>query len=157
MVICLISKHFLTSEFIKREEIPDLLTAERDRGLLLFPILIGPCIWNRISWLKQIQMFTANSNYLSKYKADDDEVDDFLNKAVNEIAEFLEAEESERKELSAPVLTSRFPQLPDDAVDIKHPDFELLPHPDWLPPFVNKRDDLDIPDLPDIPESVQLL
>ncbi|MCP4690215.1 MAG: toll/interleukin-1 receptor domain-containing protein, partial [Desulfobacterales bacterium] len=56
VAVCLISADYLTSDFCKKEEIPFLLErCERD-GMAILPILVRPCLWKRISWLKETQM-----------------------------------------------------------------------------------------------------
>ena len=47
----------LASDFINKEEIPALKRRRQQEGMLLMPILISPCTWEAIEWLKGIQMF----------------------------------------------------------------------------------------------------
>lgn len=52
--ILLISADFLTSNFIKRKEIPIILKRRKKEGLVVIPFILKPCSWQRISWLSKI-------------------------------------------------------------------------------------------------------
>ena len=43
--VLLISQHFLASEFIRQSELPRLLD-ERCQGLPIFPLIVGPCLYD---------------------------------------------------------------------------------------------------------------
>ncbi|MBI5633476.1 MAG: TIR domain-containing protein [Nitrospirae bacterium] len=64
--VCLISKHYLSSDFINKEEVPYLLEKRRNEGMLLVPILLAPCPWTVTSWLKTIQMFPRNGKCIGE-------------------------------------------------------------------------------------------
>ncbi len=55
IAILLISSHFLTSDFILNNEIPLILREKRERGLLIYPIIVSYCHWKKIDWLEPIQ------------------------------------------------------------------------------------------------------
>jgi hypothetical protein len=59
MTICLISKHYLNSDFIRTKEIPRILNKQKE-GMIVFPVLIMNCTWKVISWLKGLQMFPGD-------------------------------------------------------------------------------------------------
>jgi capsular exopolysaccharide synthesis family protein len=65
VAILLISKSFLSSEFILREEVPRLLMRRSEDGLRVFPILIKPCDWEAVPWLREMQVMTLNGLALS--------------------------------------------------------------------------------------------
>ena len=48
VVIVLISKYFLTSEFILRKEVPHLLKRRQACGLRVIPLIVRPCSWAKI-------------------------------------------------------------------------------------------------------------
>jgi len=56
VAILLISVYFLTSDFITRKEIPDILQRRTKDGLHIIPILIRDCAWKRVPWLKAINI-----------------------------------------------------------------------------------------------------
>jgi hypothetical protein len=62
--ILLISADFLSSGFIKHEEIPRIF---EDKARDVFPILLRPCAWNLVNWLNQIQVRLAEGKALSEW------------------------------------------------------------------------------------------
>jgi len=60
VAICLITANYLSSDFINKEEIPAFKEKRGNEGLLLVPILVRPCPWKKIRWLKSIQIFPAD-------------------------------------------------------------------------------------------------
>jgi len=68
IAICLISAHYLGSDFINKEEIPELRRRRQEEGMLLMPILLSPCAWKAIHWLKGIQMFPGDGFSLDEIK-----------------------------------------------------------------------------------------
>jgi len=54
--VCLISAHYLSSPFVRKEEVPFLLEKREKNGLLLLPVLLSACPWHRVDWLKAIEM-----------------------------------------------------------------------------------------------------
>lgn len=66
VAVCLISAHYLASDFINKEEIPALKRRRQQEGMLLMPILISPCPWEAITWLKGIQMFPKDGISLAE-------------------------------------------------------------------------------------------
>lgn len=52
--ILLISANYLTSNFIKRNEIPKILERREKEGLVVIPFILKPCAWQKISWLSKI-------------------------------------------------------------------------------------------------------
>ncbi len=54
VAIMLISADFLTSEFIRTEEVPTLLERREREGVWVIPLIVRPCRWQNIEWLKAI-------------------------------------------------------------------------------------------------------
>ncbi len=63
--ILLISKNFLTSDFILDEEIPRLLLRRQNEGIKIFPIIVSPCVWDEINWLKKMNCRPKDGKPLS--------------------------------------------------------------------------------------------
>ena len=74
--ILLISRHFLTSDFILSKEIPRLLQRREKEGLRIIPLIISPCAWQTVDWLAAIQGYPADNIPLSG--RDEHEVDHLL-------------------------------------------------------------------------------
>jgi hypothetical protein len=56
LAILLISADFLGSEFILNVEIPQILERHRAGELAVVPVLVRPCPWEAVPWLREIQM-----------------------------------------------------------------------------------------------------
>jgi hypothetical protein len=56
IAILLISANSLTSEFIKNVEIPHLIKRRDAKFMRLYPIIIEPCDWEAVTWLKEMNL-----------------------------------------------------------------------------------------------------
>lgn len=54
--VLLISAPFLTSKFVRQEEIPRLFERHETGGMKLYPLLVQPCPWERVEWLARLQL-----------------------------------------------------------------------------------------------------
>ncbi|MEN6426704.1 MAG: toll/interleukin-1 receptor domain-containing protein [Phycisphaerales bacterium] len=68
IAVCLISENYLESDFINKEEIPAMKRRRADEGMLLLPLLIGPCAWKTVKWLKGVQMFPRDDVSLEEIR-----------------------------------------------------------------------------------------
>jgi hypothetical protein len=84
--ILLVSKQFLTSEFIRKNEIPPLLERKENEDVKVIPLIIGPCDWQKEEWLKAIEVRPKDK---SLEELPDDVIDTFLLGFVLEIKEAL--------------------------------------------------------------------
>ncbi|KPA17200.1 Toll-Interleukin receptor domain protein [Candidatus Magnetomorum sp. HK-1] len=82
MSICLISTQFLSSDYIRKREIPEILL-KQEQGMIVFPILVENCTWKRITWLKNLQMNAKDGLPLAKYR--EEEQKEILIDIVDEI------------------------------------------------------------------------
>ncbi|CAN2043530.1 Toll-Interleukin receptor domain protein [Candidatus Magnetomoraceae bacterium gMMP-1] len=87
VAICLISKNFLGSEFIRTREIPEILNM-RKQGMTIIPVLVGSCAWKRVNWLKEIQINPKDGVPLSKMSQEDQE--EILIDIVDEIGQIFD-------------------------------------------------------------------
>ncbi|RPI91938.1 MAG: toll/interleukin-1 receptor domain-containing protein, partial [Chloroflexi bacterium] len=71
VAVCLISADYLASDFCVKEEIPYLLERRRSAGMLFIPVLIRPCAWKAIGWLKAIQMLPRDGKAVATDFKDD--------------------------------------------------------------------------------------
>ena len=65
VAILLISKDSLTSNFVTRVEIPELLARRKRDGLTFIPVVIKGCDWPATDWLKSLQAFRNGSELAS--------------------------------------------------------------------------------------------
>jgi hypothetical protein len=66
VAILLVSANFLTSDFINRKEVPELLRRRADEGLRVIPVIARPCAWQRIDWLKAMNVRPKNGDPIWK-------------------------------------------------------------------------------------------
>jgi hypothetical protein len=53
--VLLVSADFLTSPFIRSEEVPALLERRRRDGVRVVPVIVQDCAWRQVSWLASMQ------------------------------------------------------------------------------------------------------
>lgn len=53
IALLLISQAFLNSQYIKKVEISQFLRQRKTEGMVLFPIILSPCEWERHDWLEK--------------------------------------------------------------------------------------------------------
>ena len=61
VAVCLISEHFLSSDFCTKEEVPFLLKRAEQDGLLLIPVLLSDCPWYAHRWVEERQMLPGEA------------------------------------------------------------------------------------------------
>ncbi|KPA10204.1 TIR protein [Candidatus Magnetomorum sp. HK-1] len=55
LAICLISQHFLSSDFIRQKELP-MIFSMKEKGMIVIPILVDNCGWKRCQEIEAIQI-----------------------------------------------------------------------------------------------------
>jgi hypothetical protein len=96
VAILLISADFLSSQFILRKEIPLLLKKLEEGGLHILPLLVKPCLWNRVDWLSRLQIRPLDGRPLASGTEYQIEMD--LVALVGEVADILDARQRAREE-----------------------------------------------------------
>lgn len=66
LAILLISPDALSSSFICNQEIPELLRRRERNGLNVVPVIVRPCAWKKVSWLRQMQVRPSEGRPLSR-------------------------------------------------------------------------------------------
>jgi hypothetical protein len=56
VALLLISAPFLSSKFVRKEEVPRLIERHEIDGMRLYPLLIRDCAWQEVNWLARLQM-----------------------------------------------------------------------------------------------------
>ena len=59
--LLLVSSSFLTSPFVRREEVPRLFSQHEEAGMKIYPLIVRPCPWERVQWLKRLQLRPQDS------------------------------------------------------------------------------------------------
>ena len=67
IALVLVSQAFLDSPYCTQIEIETFLEACRKRGLLIFPIILSPCEWERHDWLASRQFLPGGSETIEEH------------------------------------------------------------------------------------------
>jgi hypothetical protein len=54
--LLLISAPFLSSKFVRQEEVPRLFDRHQEWGMKIYPLLVRPCPWENVAWLARLQL-----------------------------------------------------------------------------------------------------
>jgi hypothetical protein len=65
VAVLLISADFLTSKFILGEEVPRLLARRDAEGVRVIPLIVRPCAWQTVPWLRRLQARPKDGKPLS--------------------------------------------------------------------------------------------
>ena len=68
VAVLMVSAGFLTSPFIRGEEVPPILQRREKQGLKVLPLFVKPCPWKQVSWLSGIQGFPMDDRFLMELK-----------------------------------------------------------------------------------------
>ena len=83
IAVLLISADFLTSEFIRTEEVPRLMDKHVSAGMTIYPLLVRDCAWQAVPWLAAMQLRPRNAKPVASRP---DKVDRILADVAREIA-----------------------------------------------------------------------
>jgi hypothetical protein len=98
IAILLISAHFLSSDHITQEEVPDLLRHRDETGMRVIPVLVSPCSWQNVDWLSQIQIYPKNAAPIATMsEAEQERVLAGLARELGSILDSLAQEERDRQ------------------------------------------------------------
>lgn len=87
IAVLLISRHFLTSDFILDHEVQTMLRRHASRDLALYPILISDCTWDDVVWLKVLNIRPRDGTPLNGF--DEAERDQVMTGMASEIGRML--------------------------------------------------------------------
>lgn len=88
IAILIVTKDFLISDFIMREELPVLLAREENQALRIIPLLARPCPWQEVPSIRRFQLKTAaNGQALSAVPPG--QWEEVLTELVAEVREIL--------------------------------------------------------------------
>ncbi len=87
VALLLVSANFLSSDFILEEELPQLLTAAREEGALIFPVIVSHCMFTEIPSLARFQ--TMNPPALPLVEMNQGEIDSLFLRITKEIRDAL--------------------------------------------------------------------
>ena len=128
VALLLISAKFLTSEFIRGNEVPTLLKRREQEGVRVIPVILKPCAWTRVDWLKSIQSRPKDGKALSGMS--EHEADAALAALAGEVADLLARTPPLKKPNDPqviPPLTSERTEPPAGAANFPGREAELKP------------------------------
>jgi hypothetical protein len=88
VAVLLISANFLTSEFILRTEVPNLLRRRDQDGITVIPVIAKGCAWREIPWLQSMNVRPKNGDPVWGGE-DNRPPDDVLAEIAEEIARIV--------------------------------------------------------------------
>ena len=68
IALLMISASYLSSLFVRKEEIPRLINRHKLDGMSLYPLLLKDCAWQEVSWLRQVQLRPLNNRPVLSFK-----------------------------------------------------------------------------------------
>ena len=66
--VLLVSADFLASDFIADNELPPLLVAAENEGVIILPVIVSPCLFTNVPALARFQAVNLPSKPLSALK-----------------------------------------------------------------------------------------
>ena len=88
VAVLLISADFLTSKFILGEEVPRLLVRRDQEGVRVIPLIVRPCVWQAVPWLRRLQARPVDGKPLSA--GNENQIDADLATLAAELYELLQ-------------------------------------------------------------------
>ena len=70
IALLLVTDNFLTSSFIKKEEISRFRELAKEKQLMIVPVIISSCAWDEYSWLYSKQGFPKDNKPLDTFRLD---------------------------------------------------------------------------------------
>ena len=68
IAVLLISSSFLTSRFIRDEEVPKIFARHEQDGMKIYPLLLKPCPWKVVKWLASMQLRPPDARPLATFR-----------------------------------------------------------------------------------------
>lgn len=111
VAILLISANSLTSDFILREEVQRLLERRDKEGMPIFPIVVAPCDWEAVPWLRKMQLRPLDGRPLSRGR--NHQIDSDLTEIAKEIRSLVASSiDGARVQHQLPQNTANDPHAP---------------------------------------------
>jgi len=93
VAILMISANFLTSKFILRKEVPELLNRREKENLRIIPLIVKPCVWKKLEWLNSMQVRPKDAKAVSSFRGH--KLDNVYTKFAEKIIDILEQVEEQ--------------------------------------------------------------
>ncbi len=89
VAILLVSRHYLTSNFILKKEVPRLMERRENEGIHILPIIVKPCVWEDVKWLSCMKLLPKDGEPLSS--GNEHQIDTNMKGVVEEVAEKIDS------------------------------------------------------------------
>jgi WD40 repeat protein len=66
IALVLVSQWFLSTPYCQNKEVKEFLRKRKKDGLIIFPIIVGPCEWQNYEWLKSLQFLPRGGESLRR-------------------------------------------------------------------------------------------
>jgi hypothetical protein len=99
VAVLLISADYLASKFVSNIEVPTLLQRREQEGLRIIPLIVRPCAWHEVPWLRSIQFWPRDAQPLASLS--EDQIDKNLEELAEQVAAALEHGPAESTRLRA--------------------------------------------------------
>jgi tetratricopeptide (TPR) repeat protein len=83
IAVILISANSLTSDYILNDEVPPLIERSAKEGVRIFPLVVEPCVWQAVKWLRAMNLRPTDGRPLSD--GDENQIDKDLAALTSEI------------------------------------------------------------------------
>jgi hypothetical protein len=70
IALVLVSQAFLDSDYCRNVEIHELLRLSKKEGLIIFPIILSACEWNKTDWLQSLQFIPGGDETIEEQYTD---------------------------------------------------------------------------------------
>jgi TIR domain len=67
IALALVSQAFLNSDYCSKVEIRRFLERARTAGLIIFPVILSPCEWDKYKWLKERQFLPGGDKTIEEH------------------------------------------------------------------------------------------
>jgi len=119
IAILMVSADFLVSNFIRTEEVPRILERRKSEGLLVIPVFVKPCPWERVEWLSKIQGEPLDGKTLAERSRD--KAERVLADLAGTIAGRIQADAQKPRMDVSPPPVQPVPQSPSTAGHMENP------------------------------------
>ena len=93
VAVLLISADYLASDFVTNIEVPTLLERSAEEGLRIIPLIVRPCAWHEVPWLRSIQFWPRDARPITTLS--ESEIDLNLAELASQVAAAVEHDRSE--------------------------------------------------------------
>ncbi|HYK02193.1 MAG TPA: AAA family ATPase [Thermoanaerobaculia bacterium] len=105
IALVLVSQAFLDSPYCTQIEIESFLDSCRKRGMLMFPVVLSPCEWERHAWLATRQFLPAGGETIEEHYTDPGKQKRLFLRIRNELRQAVRSVREARAATVAPVET----------------------------------------------------